>query len=245
MRPPRYRALVSTFILASIFCFTAEARAAFILSIDDLGDAAPPILVTDEVLPDGFAGLGTVSFGGSIGDFSVVSVTAVSKPVLSPDPKMDLVSLVVTGTNPGTLRIMVTDTDFLSPSLGTIAFESFIGGTTEGSIEAWSYLDPSNTEFGTSLPLDTLGPFSPVAFSDSQSSVISAALLPSPYSMTLVVDVTHESAGDVSSFDFYVRGEESTGEAPVPEPSAFLLSSLGLLMLGLIIRLRRNSNRNA
>jgi len=148
-------------------------------------------------------GDGVVNFTGPIGIFIVNVTTGLTKPLLGSAewPYLDLNSVDVSSAGAGILTIMWTDTGFTNASaIG--AFESRIGGTTDGTISFQAYLDASNTEFGMTTQLSDLGPFTDGAFSDES---LWSGSFSEPYSITLVATIIHDGAVQVTSFDASVK----------------------------------------
>ena len=201
--------LVSVLVL---FLWAGGATASAVLK---LTDGINTQIVNDDDLD------GWVTFMGTLGNFSVNVTTGLTKPEIgSADwPYLDLNSVNVSqGT--GTLTIMWTDTGFTNASaIG--AFESRIGGTTDGTLSFQAYLDTSNAEFGMTTPLSDLGPFIDGAFSDEY--LWSGSFDEQPYSITLVATIIHDGAVQVTSFDASVKA--------VPIPATLLLFGSGLFGL--------------
>jgi len=161
---------------------------------------------------------GVVTYNGALGVFNINVSTGLSKPVFAANSgfaKMDLNSVNVSSAA-GTLTIELTDTNFPAFQEGDLI--GHIGGTTNGTLEAWGYKNASNQEFDISNPAAQvhLGPFNPPAFSDTESAPHGP--LPT-YSMTQVVTITHTSAGQSTSFNY-----ELINYAPAPAGIVLLAS---------------------
>ncbi|REJ64593.1 MAG: PEP-CTERM sorting domain-containing protein [Planctomycetota bacterium] len=226
-----------------MFAAADSSQAAFKLFIDDLGDAAPGITITDEDLvgppPDGAPFVpGLVSYdsavSGPVGSFVVVVSTAISKPLIGPPDSIDFINLAVSGGT-GTLFVSTTDTDYASLTGGAADFAGSISGTTTGMVSATALADDGNGEF-TGATIGTLGPFVTPSFSDAFATTESPYA--SPFSMTLEATIVHDDPGDTTSFDFLLAVEPGAGENPIPEPSTWVLGSMALLGLGLAVRRR-------
>ena len=207
------------------------AQASFVLFITDVSTANIDVIVSDgqgigfmtdsglvtTVADSGIGEDGVISFNGSVGNFLVNVVTGVSDPLIGPGD-IDLNSINVSGAS-GALRIGLTDTGYAGAAP---AYTANFGGTTSttGSIVDFDFFqDPGNNEFGGISFFDPL-PVSGGAFSGSGTGGIGAG---SPYSLTIIADVIHTDAGQISSFDAHL--------VPVPVPPAVWLFGSGLLGL--------------
>lgn len=225
-------------LLAVVLLATTSSQAAFKLFIDDLGDAAPGITITDQDFggapPDQDGTLGLIYFDGAVGNFDVVLSNVVSKPLLGPPDSIDFLSLAVSGPNTGTLLLRATDTGFTDINPGNVDFEGSIAGGTDGSVIARAFADTNNTEFGGVL-VGTMGPIVLPSFNETMSATAGPFL--APYSMTLEATITHDDPNDFTSFDFLFAAESSLADTGVPEPATWLLGSMALL--GMLLGVRR------
>lgn len=190
---------------------SAQATAILTLS-DSLGHSAT---VLDPL------NTGLLTFNGALGNFNVNVTTGLSKPVIgdSDHARLDLSSVNVSGLGAGVLTIQFTDIDFTLPIAQDIATSS-LGGVTDGSVSFTSFLDNSNTPFGTGTLLASLGPLGPGAFSGSSTGAVTTH---NPFSLTERVIIT-QNAGAVTSFN-------AAAEVVVPEPSSLLFLATGLASL--------------
>lgn len=182
---------------------SANANAAFVLTLDDLGTAGIDVIISDEqgagfsttvgatTDVDSFNGAGVLTYVGAAGGFSVNVTTGVSKPIAG-QGVLDLNSLNVSGGS-GTLRIGLTDTGFVD---GVNQYQTHLGGTTDGSVDFNFLFDAANAEFGGSAFYDPAA-FTAGAFSASQAAAVSG----SPYSLTIFAEITHSAAAEITSFD--------------------------------------------
>jgi hypothetical protein len=148
---------------------------------------------------------------------------------------IDFTNFSTTGAaNPGMLQIEVSATGLLSsiPSLInflTLATGNVLSGALS-SMTIYTYADNTNAVFGTQSLLDTLkvGAIGNGAFFGTSQTALWNALA-SPFSETLIIDLTLASNSDLSA-------DTSVVPTPAPEPGSLLLMGSGLLAL---VALRR------
>jgi len=205
-------------IFASSILLSGAANATLILSLSD---------GTDTVTTSDLDGDGSVLFVGSIGDWVLNIVVGVGSPLISDlnTARLDLSSLNVTGQSEygGTLTISLTETGNAVP-FGDTSYAVEIGGTSDGSVSFQSYVDSTNTAFGTETLLYDTGLLTGGAFSISGNGAVSVS---GPYSITTVATITHAYGRSVSGFNNSVE---------IPEPAGLALLGLGLLGLAFGIR---------
>jgi hypothetical protein len=211
-------------LLVSALAFGACSSANAIPVLRLTTSAGATATVTDGGVGDANSQAGVVVFMNPLSDWFVNVTTGLSKPTLgSPSlPELDLNSVNVSSFAGGWLDIELTDTDF-TPKVADI-FLSAIGGTTSGSVSYKTYFDSSNAAFGKATELTSFAGGGP-AFASSATSILSSA---TPYSLTLLVRVTHASL-QASSFDATLK---------VPEPGTLLLLGAGFLALAVARRQR-------
>ncbi|RLU00674.1 hypothetical protein [Ketobacter sp.] len=199
---------------------TLNANAAFVMSLDDLSDAAGPTIIYDGSGSDFGGPLGVITYSGAIGSFNVNVTTGVSKPIVGPTT-LDLNSINVTGASGGTLVVKITDTDFTGDYE---ALAAAFGGTTNGAIDIDFLYDLNNGEFtGTSF---AGGSHVASTGNLSFSNDLWGTVLPGePFSLSIVATIHHNNGGELTSFDATI--------APVPLPASALLFGSALAGLGL------------
>jgi hypothetical protein len=153
------------------------------------------------------AGSGTVTWSGSIGNFTVTTVTGESKPLL-PIPTIDLGvngGNIQTGGAGGTLTIMWSDTGFTNGS-PTTTLNGITGLALGGTISYAAYVDNTNALNGTGTPVTSQ------PATATSGTVITTGGGPSAttFSMTEVATLT-VPAGSYSTFDV----QESVTSSPI------------------------------
>jgi hypothetical protein len=224
MRMPILRTLLASALVLGV---AASAHAIPILRLTSSGGATQT--VTDGGAGDVNATEGAVVFVSALGAEWIVNVTTgLSKPLLGSAgaPELDLNSVNLSSASGGWLDVELTDTGFTAQDAAS--FVASIGGTTNGSVSYKTYFDASNTAFGKATELTTFGGVGP-AFANTAGAILSS---PTPYSLTLLVRITHLGS-QASSFDATVK---------VPEPGTLLLLGAGCLALAVT---RRRSLRPA
>lgn len=246
MRSIVLRICLSLAVLAA--GLTSGANASLIIALNDPGTGGTfDVVVLDEILvppggtspggnwtathSDGIPGVsGAVSFAGSFGSWTLTVTTALSKPLIGSTSSFELHldSVSASSAGGGTLQIYAIDTGYVADATGVSQTEVLFGGAAAGTVQAWAWLDPTNTEFGgdagfdpspatlvATSPLEGPGAFA-FATVGSAGSLTDGQL----FSQAIGVEITHIDAGTTS---FNVDMATST---EIPEPASLALWSV-------------------
>jgi hypothetical protein len=218
MRFGNLKKLAGASLVAAIVAFAATpADAAFKLSLSTDGtiNSATSVVIEDNNGGDMNNTPGVILWSGQLGGFQLLVSIGQSKPFIGGNG-VSIIDSNFTVTGVGTATIALTDTGFMD--IGNGGGYSDIGGTTNGTVNAWAWFDSANAEFGQGTMIGAHGPFTLGAFSDTATT---AGLSNTPFSLTSIVQVTHVAgSNNTTTGDHNIR---------VPEPALLALFGLGLL----------------
>jgi hypothetical protein len=199
------RTALSSFV-AGVGLLLATSASAQTLQLMLQEGITPPVMVTDNGALDANATLGVIVYSGPVGAFTTLNVfSALSKPGIGTPTQAlaDIFTLVSSGGVSGTLTVKMTDTGFPGPVGGTGTVTSAVGGNLTASATFQTYVDPSNTPFGTTGC--TTGP-QVVSTSPFASSATAPCEFNGPFSIT-TVDIATLGPTDSITFDHSVTVE--------------------------------------
>lgn len=204
---------------------TTQAHAAFVMTLDDPNDSFAATTIYDGTGSDLNGVNGAITYSGAVGAFMVNVTTGISKPIIGP-AQLDLNSINVSGAA-GTLLVSISDTGFTG---NTNAYTASYGGTTQGAVDFSFLYDAGNQQFGGSpfAAGDFVSSAGNYAFADDLVGSVTAG---SPFSLSILTQIIHDSAGDVTSFDAQIT--------PVPLPASIWLLGTALAGFAGLRRKRR------
>lgn len=222
------KTLKSALAAAAVSLFVGApmvANAAISLKLEDTVTNSF-VIITDGGAGDANAAVGAITYIGTVGGWSF-NVTSGIGDTVFPGFGMDI-STINSTTGSGSLRISFTETGLSWGAAGPTSFLGSIGGTTAGTVGYSLYADDADAAFGLTSQVYSSGVTygQGSSFSGASSGL---ATVTDPFSLTMVVDITHPTTGS-TSFDYEVK---------IPEPSSLALLSLALLGAGVATRRRK------
>lgn len=162
-----------------------------------ISDYSNTIIIYDNMAGDLSPQVGAVSFVGTLGNWDLNVVSAITYPILGSqsNPDFDLSSQNTSSAAvPGSLIVAASALGYNpAPNQGATLT---VGGTTKGIVSFYVWTDTENVFFGTDTQIGPLGPFGPGGF----SGIISGPTDETPYSMTIAGYIDQRAAG-ATSFD--------------------------------------------
>lgn len=166
-------ALGSSFIASSAWALTPPAltltdTTGDSVTIDSSGAAPTCVGTCSTGSYSAVAGSGTVTWSGTLGPFTVTNAEGKSKPALTP-PQTDLgLGEVTTAGTGGTLTVSFTDVGFDGSGPVAMSAATTVDGGT-ATVTYTSYVDGTNTPFGTKTTVGTIGPTTPTDTGGTES----------------------------------------------------------------------------
>jgi hypothetical protein len=215
------KSVASVTAAAALAALAPAAQAALALR---LSDGVTTVTIMDGGFGDMNSAAGAITFIGGIGAFDINVSTALG------DARTAFMGIHMDSLNnslgAGTLLVAMSETSLNFGAAGPTGVTTRFGGISEGTIQGRMFVDDANVLFSESTQVFDSGVLGSGAFSRAGWG---ETALTDPFSMTMLVSITHGPNGGTSSFNF---------DAKVPEPGTLALLGAALLGLGATARKR-------